>query len=141
MLRGHEDSRLDAFRRVPLFASLDRHELEAVERIANEIAVPEGEELIAEHEPGRQFFVLLEGEAVVRRDGAVINRMEPGDFFGEIALLSDRPTTASVEAISPSRVVAIAPGDFRALLEEVPLLQMRVIQALANRLPDDFYSL
>jgi CRP-like cAMP-binding protein len=126
---------------VPLFASLDRHELESVERISSEVDVPEGEELIAENQPGRQFFVLLDGEAVVRRDGEVINRMGPGDFFGEIALLSDRPTTASVEAIAPCRVVAIAPGDFRALLEDVPLLQMRVIQALADRLPDDFYSL
>jgi CRP-like cAMP-binding protein len=112
-----------------------------VERISREIDVPAGEELIREGEPGRQFFVLLEGEAEVRRDGPEINRMEPGDFFGEIALLSDRPTTAAVETSAESRLLVIAPPDFRQLHEDMPLLQMKVIQALADRLPDEFYSL
>jgi CRP-like cAMP-binding protein len=130
----------EALVRAPLFAVLDRDDLDTVAQVSREIEVPAGEELIHEGEPGKQFFVLLDGEAQVLRDGGEVNRLGPGDFFGEISLLSDRPTTAAVVTTSPARVVVIAPADFRRLLEEMPLLQMKVIQALADRLPDEFYS-
>jgi CRP-like cAMP-binding protein len=141
VLRSQDHPRVEALRCVPLFAVLDKRDLETVERISSEVEVAAGEELIHENAPGRQFFVLLEGQAKVLRDGAEINAMGPGDFFGEIALLSDRPTTASVETSTPARLIVIAPADFRQLLEDMPLLQMKVIQALADRLPDEFYSL
>lgn len=139
MLRSQDRSSLEALRRVPLFAGLDEADLEAVARIATEEEFPAGEELIRENEAGRQFFVLLAGQAEVRREGVEINRLGPGEFFGEISLLSERPTTASVLTLSAVRVVVIAPLDFRRLLRDVPLLQWKVIEALAARLPDEFY--
>jgi CRP-like cAMP-binding protein len=131
--------RRQALARVPLFAGLDRSDLSAVDEISVEQDVPLGEVLIEENEPGRSFFVLLEGEAEVSRDGTALNRLGPGDFFGEISLLSDRPTTASVTTTTPARVLLIAPSDFRQLLDTVPLMQMKVIRALADRLPSEFY--
>ena len=107
--------------------------------ISAEQDVEPGEVLIHEGEPGKHFFVLLEGEAEVSRDGNAVNRLGAGDFFGEISLLSDRPTTASVSASGPGRVVVIAPADFRRLLEELPLMQMKIVRTLADRLPDEFY--
>ncbi len=124
---------------VPLFAGLDAVDLDAIEQISTEEEVPAGEVLIHEGEPGNNFFVLLEGEAEVGRDGKTVNRLGPGEFFGEISLLSDRLTTASVTASSPAHVLLIAPRDFQLLLEELPLMQMKVIRALADRLPDEFY--
>jgi CRP-like cAMP-binding protein len=129
----------DALEGVPLFAGLDPADLDAVEQVSVEEDVAAGEVLIHEGEPGDHFFVLLEGEAEVRRDGKTVNRLGPGEFFGEISLLSDRLTTASVTASSPARVLLITPRDFQLLLEELPLLQMKVIRALADRLPDEFY--
>jgi CRP-like cAMP-binding protein len=137
---GSDDNRIAALRRSPLFAILDKRDLETVARVSREIEVGAGEELIHEGEAGKQFFVLIDGRAEVRRDGADLATLGPGDFFGEISLLSDRPTTASVETMGPARLVVIAPDDFRRLLEEMPLLQMKVIQALADRLTDEFYS-
>ena len=139
MLGSERHSRRDALARVPLFAGLDRHDLDAVEKISAEQDVEPGEVLIHEGEPGKHFFVLLEGEAEVSRDGNAVNRLGAGDFFGEISLLSDRPTTASVAASGPARVVAIAPADFRRLLEELPLMQMKIVRTLADRLPNEFY--
>ena len=139
MLGSGKHARRDALEQVPLFAGLDRADLDAVERISAEEEVPAGEVLIHEGEPGKSFFVLLAGEAEVGRDGEIVNRLGPGEFFGEISLLSDRPTTASVTASGPGRVLVIAPRDFRLLLEELPLMQMKVIRALADRLPDEFY--
>jgi CRP-like cAMP-binding protein len=139
VLGSGKHARRDALEQVPLFSGLDRADLDAVERISAEEDAPAGRVLIHEGKPGEHFFVLLEGEAEVGRDGEVVNRLGPGEFFGEISLLSDRPTTASVTVSSPGRVLVIAPRDFRLLLEELPLMQMKVIHALADRLPDEFY--
>ena len=139
MLGSERHSRRDALARVPLFAGLDRHDLDAVEKISAEQDVEPGEVLIHEGEPGRHFFVLLEGEAEVSRNGNAVNRLGAGDFFGEISLLSDRPTTASVATSGPARVIVIAPADFRRLLEELPLMQMKIVRTLADRLPNEFY--
>jgi CRP-like cAMP-binding protein len=132
-------SESEALKRVPLFASLDRHDLEAVERISRAVEFAPGSILIDENEAGHHFFVVLNGELSVQRDGAEINRMGVGDFFGEISLLSNRPTTASVVTITPVRVLMVAPAAFKQLLEELPSMQMKVIEALAARLPDEFY--
>jgi CRP-like cAMP-binding protein len=80
--------------------------------------------------------VLLEGEARVRRRGRTINKLGPGDHFGEIALLVDRPTTASVETTTPSRIVVISRPSFKRLLRENPGIQLELLQTLAERLPD-----
>jgi CRP-like cAMP-binding protein len=133
------ESRRSALARIPLFSGLDPEDLDAVAQIAREEEVPTGSVLIPEGEAGRQFFVLLHGQAEVRRNGQRLNTLGHGDFFGEISLLSDRPTTASVVASSTARVLVIAPRDFRQLLENLPLMQMKIVRALADRLPDEFY--
>ncbi|HZE29027.1 MAG TPA: cyclic nucleotide-binding domain-containing protein [Gaiellaceae bacterium] len=93
----------------------------------------EGKELTRLSEPGREFFVLLEGEAEVSRDGETLNELGPGDFFGEIALVEDTPRTATVTATTPVRVLVITDRSFRRLLEEQPEIQRKVLVALAQR--------
>lgn len=131
--------RREALARIPLFAGLDTEDLDAIAQISREETIPEGEVLVREGEPGSQFSVLLHGQAEVRRQGERLNDLGHGDFFGEISLLSDRPTTASVAATTEVSVLVIAPRDFRELLENLPLVQMKIIRALADRLPDEFY--
>ena len=131
-----KQQKIELIKAVPLFAGLSKTELGHVARLADEIAVPEGKELIAEGDRGRQFFVLVEGSATVRRRGRRVNTMGPGDFFGEIALVSDRPTTASVTTAEPSRVLVVTASGFRGLLRESQGVQLKVLQALAARIPD-----
>ncbi len=135
-MRGRADSKLEALRGVPLFAGLSKRDLAAVARITDELDFPSGKELITEGEPGRQFFILLEGEAVVRRRGRKVNSLSAGDFFGEIALLSDRPTTASVTTSAPVLVAIVTRPSFSRLLRESPQLQQRILKTVAERLPD-----
>jgi len=139
VLGSRRDAEHDTLAEVPLFAGLDREDLDAVEKISSEAQFGPGEALIQEGEHGKRFFVLLEGEAEVSRAGRTLNRLRAGDFFGEISLLSDRPTTAAVTATGAGRVLVITPADFRHLLDALPLMQMKVIRALADRLPDEFY--
>ena len=131
MLRGNE--KIDAIRRAPLFADCSQKELEQIAQIADEIDLDEGKELTRLGQSGREFFVLLEGEADVSQDGRVINKLRPGDFFGEIALVEDVPRTATVTATTPVRTLVITDRAFRQLLQKHPELQRKVLVALAER--------
>ena len=135
MPRG--DPKLTALKAVPLFTGLSRSELAAVGRIADELDLPAGKVLIREGTYGSQFFVLLDGEAVVRRRGRKLATLRGGDFFGEIALLSRRATTATVTTTAPSRVVVITRAGFGQLLRTSPQVQWAVMQALVSRVPGD----
>ena len=131
MLRRNEKAEL--LKRVPLFADCSRGELEQIAQLADEIDLAEGKELTRLGESGREFFVLLEGEADVTQDGRSINTLGAGDFFGEIALVEDTPRTATVTATTPVRVLVITDRAFRQLLGEQPELQRKVLVALAER--------
>jgi CRP-like cAMP-binding protein len=87
-----------------------------------------------EGDRGREFFVLLEGEAEVTKGEQRINTMRDGDFFGEIALVTHMPRTASVTATTPVRVLVITEHDFAALIKRSPDIARGVAEALAERI-------
>jgi len=132
VLRRNE--KVELIKRVPLFANCSKHELEEIAHIADEIDLSEGKEMTREGSRGREFFVLLEGDADVTKSGQSINKLAAGDFFGEIALVSDTPRTATVTATSPVRALVITDRSFRRLLDESPEIQRKVLVALAERL-------
>jgi CRP/FNR family transcriptional regulator, cyclic AMP receptor protein len=130
---GH-NSKIDLIKRVPLFASASRHELEEIASIADEIDLPEGREVIAEGDTGREFFVLVEGTADVQRGGKKVASIGPGDFFGEIALIAKTPRNATITTTSPVRALVITDRAFRHLLDHSPQIAVGVLTALAERL-------
>jgi CRP/FNR family cyclic AMP-dependent transcriptional regulator len=132
MLRRNE--KVEWIRHVPLFAQCSKRELAQIAGIADEIDLREGKVLIREGERGREFFVLLEGNAEVTKDGRRINTLGPGDFFGEIALVSQSPRTATVTATSSVHTLVITDRSFRRLLDDQPEIQRKVLLALAERL-------
>jgi CRP-like cAMP-binding protein len=133
--RGRRDAKLEALASVPLFSGLARRDLSQIATIADEVDVPAGKTLITEGTPGRQFVVLLEGQVDVRRGRRKLNTLGPGDFFGEISLLSKRPATATVTTVEPSLVAVMTPRNFTQLLRRSPRIQLKVLQALAERVP------
>src|SRR3954454_3786769 len=134
MLR--RNAKIELLKGVPLFAHCSKKELNEVALVADEIDMPEQKTLTSEGDPGREFFVLIEGTADVRRKGRKVNAMGPGDFFGEIALVSDRPRTATVVATSPARLLVVTDRRFRRLVRKMPSIQDKVLSALAARLAD-----
>jgi CRP/FNR family transcriptional regulator, cyclic AMP receptor protein len=128
------NQKVELISNVPLFERLSKHELEQVASVADEIDLAEGKELTREGEPGREFFVLLEGTADVTQDGERVNSLGSGDFFGEIALISDGPRTATVTATSPIRTLVVTRRSFQRLVEEMPEIQRNVLAAAAERL-------
>ena len=132
MLRRNE--KVELIKRAPLFAHASKRELQEVAQLADEIDLREGKEMTRQGERGREFFVLLEGDADVIKDGRTINTLGSGDFFGEIALVSDTPRTATVKATSPVRALVITDRAFRRLLKDQPEIQGKVLAAVAARL-------
>jgi CRP-like cAMP-binding protein len=135
MLR--KNAKVELIKRVPLFAECSRKDLNEIAGIADEIDLREGKELTTEGRPGREFFVLIEGEADVKKRSRRVNTLGPGDFFGEIALVTQRPRTATVVATAPVRALVITDRGFRSLLEHQPAIQGKVMSALAARLGPD----
>jgi CRP/FNR family cyclic AMP-dependent transcriptional regulator len=133
-VRLHGNQKIDLIRKVPLFARCSRTELKEIAMLADEIDLNEGKEMTRQGTPGREFFVLLEGSADVKKNNRKVNTLGPGDFFGEIALVSREPRTATVTATSPVRALVITDRSFRRLLDDAPRVQTKVMEALAERL-------
>jgi CRP-like cAMP-binding protein len=128
------NQKIDLIRKVPLFARCSRAELKEIAMLADEIDLHEGKEMTRQGSPGREFFVLLKGSADVTKDDRKVNTLGPGDFFGEIALVSHEPRTATVIATSPVRALVITDRSFRRLLDDAPRVQDKVMEAMAERL-------
>jgi CRP/FNR family cyclic AMP-dependent transcriptional regulator len=132
-----KNAKIELIKRVPLFSHCSKKELGLVAQIADEIDLPDGKTLMREGDRGREFFVLVEGSADVRRRNRKVNTLGAGDFFGEIALVSQRPRTATVTTSSPVRALVVTEQSFRSLLDRAPDVQRKVLQALADRVATD----
>jgi len=133
-VRLGKDAKTDLLKGVPLFSKLDKKGLQAVALIADELDLPAGKELATEGDRGREFFVLLKGEAEVTKDGQNIATMKEGDFFGEIALVTKMPRTATVTAKSDVDVLVITERAFDNLVKHTPEIGRGVAEALMERL-------
>jgi CRP-like cAMP-binding protein len=78
--------------------------------------------------------VIAKGTAEMTKGGAVINMLGPGDFFGEIALVTGQPRTATVTAAEASTLLVLTDRAFWQLAETMPSLQTSILKALAERL-------
>ena len=136
-MRLGRDQKTELIRKVPLFSRCSRAELKEIAKLADEIDLPQDKEMTREGAPGREFFVLLEGTADVRKKGRKINTLGAGDFFGEISLVSRQPRTATVTATSPVRALVVTDYSFRHLLDESPQIKTKVMEAMAERLAPD----
>jgi CRP/FNR family cyclic AMP-dependent transcriptional regulator len=128
------DSKLELLRGVPLFADLDERDLQAVGVLAREVNLPAGATLMAEGDPGDAFFVIVEGTVRIEKSGRQIRSMTAGGFLGEIALLDDRPRTATAVAVTDCRLLRLEQHEFDRLVETFPTVHAKVRAAITRRL-------
>jgi putative iron-dependent peroxidase len=128
----HESEEL--LRKIPLFAKCTAQELKFIASRVETRDFPSGAILCTQGERGGDFFVITIGGADARRDGSVIRKLGPGDFFGEIALIDEGRRTATVTATSPIRCLAIAPRQFRDVLGQNADVAVRILDAVTQRL-------
>ena len=134
------DAKIELLKRAPLFAGCSKSELRALASTADEHDLREGTVITREGRPGREFFVLVSGTADVTKEGKAIAQLGAGDWFGEIALLTDTPRTATVTATSPVDVLVVTDRSFRSVVETMPSIALKVLSTIGERLARDSHS-
>jgi CRP-like cAMP-binding protein len=124
---------LDHLASVPLFRGMTTKELRDIAKATVELSIVEGKEFVTQGDVGREAFVIVEGKADVVRNGKTIASLGPGDCVGELSLLDHGPRTASVLAATNLTVLVLGPREFNGVLDEVPTLTHKVLEALASR--------
>lgn len=132
-----QNVKAEALGRTPLFEGLSKKELASLASATDDLQVEPGTVLCREGRVGSEFFVLVEGEAEVTRDGKRIATLSGGDFVGEIALLTSAKRTATVTVTTPMRCFVLTRPAFRRVLAESPSVQLKVMKSLAERLAHD----
>jgi CRP-like cAMP-binding protein len=125
---------LEVLKALPFFQYLRHREILAVVNICEARSLEENEQVITEGEADDSLYVILDGRLEVSRGGAVIATLEIGSHFGEMALLSARPRSASVRAVVPSRVFVIHRVRLFDLIKKDPTLGVKLLWCLARGL-------
>jgi len=129
-----EETKLRLLQRVPLLQGLDAAHLERVAELARELQAADGDLITAQGESGDDFFIVVSGKVRVERDGTVMARLGPGDFFGEIALIDGRPRSASAVADGDVQLLVLDHRGFDALLDDFPGIGRQVARTLVERI-------
>jgi CRP-like cAMP-binding protein len=119
---------------VPIFADLSARQLRRLAKIAKIKRVEPFTQIVLEGESADAFFLILDGNAVVRPPGKRLVKLGMGDFFGELALLDDSPRSATVEAQNEVLLARISRKDFLRLLDKEPKVSLVLLRTLAARL-------
>jgi CRP-like cAMP-binding protein len=129
------DERVEMLRKVWLFSECTDSELEHIAALAERRSVEADAEIIRQGDPGDEFFIVIEGQAVATVDGDPLEVLSPGSFFGEISLLDAGERLATVTAKTPLDVLVLNRDHFNQMLEEaMPEVTPRLLQVVGERL-------
>jgi CRP/FNR family transcriptional regulator/CRP/FNR family cyclic AMP-dependent transcriptional regulator len=130
---------VDTLRAIPLFSNVSDDDLEQVASHLIERRFPRNTTIVEEGLAGDYMYVIREGRVKVTKlseDGRekILEFLDAGSFFGEMALLDRAPRIASVKTLKPVKLLALSRSDFLKLLRKSPDLALSVIQELCKRL-------
>lgn len=117
-----------------LFSACSGRELRTIRQALEEVTVPPGRVLCEEGTIGREFFLIVDGEASVSRNGRRITTLGPGQYFGELALLDRRPRSATVVSDTEMLLLVLGQRQFNGVLDAVPAISRKLLSAMATRL-------
>jgi len=131
-----QDEKIRHLQKVPILAECTKKQLKAVASISRVVEVPAGTTLTRQGESGEEFFVILDGAAMVEVSKRKKIRLGPTQFFGEMSLLDGGPRSATVRADTDMRLLVILRRNFQAILTEVPDLTRNILIVLSGRVRD-----
>lgn len=124
----------ETLKQIDVFSECSNKELKSISKLMTQVRVKEGRVLTKEGEPGREFMVIEEGSATVRRGGKVLATLGPGDFFGEMAVIAGVPRTATITADTDMVLEALNRREFSSLLDQSPGIAKKVLVGAVKRL-------
>jgi CRP/FNR family transcriptional regulator, cyclic AMP receptor protein len=119
-----------------LFSTSSAKDLRLIRKALEEVTVPAGRLLTEQGTIGREFFLIVAGQASVRRNNRKVATLGPGQYFGELALLDRRPRSASVVSDTEMDLLVLGQQQFNGVLDHVPALSRKLLAAMATRLRD-----
>lgn len=125
---------LEYLARVPLFSGCTKAELKSLARRTSDCRVDAGQVIIREGQGAYDFFIVVEGQAEVSRNGRPVAVLGPGAFFGELGLLDPALRDATVTALSPMEIIVLSQWDFEAALDEASGMTRKLVAGMARRL-------
>jgi len=126
-------STTEALLKVPLFRDLNKKALSRLEKIARERAFGAGDVIVKEGDEGVGFFLITSGQVAVTKDHTELSRLGAGDFFGEMALLDNFRRSATVQALEPTKTLAMLRSDFISELRENADLAVEMLALMSRR--------
>ena len=117
-----------------LFSTSSAKDLRLIRRALEEVTVPAGRLLTEQGTIGREFFLIVDGQASVKRNNRKVATLGPGQYFGELALLDRRPRSASVTSDTEMTLLVLGQRQFNGVLDSVPPLSRKLLSAMATRL-------
>jgi CRP-like cAMP-binding protein len=124
---------VELLKRVPLFADLDGAELRQIANSMKQRTFSAGQEIAVEGQSGVGFFVIENGQAKVTVHGDEVRRLGPGDYFGEVALITQGARTATVTADTDLKTYGMTFWDFRPLVEDTPSIAWKLLQSAVKQ--------
>ena len=124
----------ESLRRVPIFAGLDRKELELLAKLAKEQRYEPGATIVKSGAIGHGLYIIKEGNVSVIRDGQKVASMGPGQFFGEISVLDGGPRTADVKAETNTTCLTLISWEVKPLLMDNAAISYKMLLEMVKRL-------
>jgi CRP-like cAMP-binding protein len=130
------DADVELLHNVPMLRVLPQATIEQLAAALGHAEIPAGRPVFEQGDPGERFYVVEEGHAEVTHDGRPVQTLEPGDSFGEIALLRDSARTAGVSASrdGPLRVGILPRAPFLTAVTGYPASAVAGEQVVTERL-------
>ncbi len=125
---------LERLAQIELFSELNHKELKKLASFMTTVNPKAGRNLTTQGDVGRDFMIIREGEASVRRNGRLIANLGPGDFFGELAVVAGVPRTATVTAETDLVVEVLNRREFSSLLDGNPAIAKKILVGAVKRL-------
>jgi CRP-like cAMP-binding protein len=124
---------LEHLRSVPLFSACTTKDLQKIAKAGTEISEPAGYVIVSQGQTGREAFVLMSGQATVKRNNKKVATLGPGAVIGELSLFDHGPRTATVTADTDVTLFVIDQRHFAGIVEEVPALAHKLLMSLAAK--------
>lgn len=121
---------------ISLFEGCSKKELEKVASAGDEILMTAGSIIVDQGQTGREAFVVLSGKVEVTRSKRKVADLGPGAVVGELSLLDHGPRTATVTCVTDCELLVIDQRNFRAVLQEVPTMAVKLLATIAGRIRD-----
>ena len=128
---------IDRLKEVPLFSGLSESQLTDILKVAGKRVFEAGTPIVRQgKETNAAFFLILDGQVEVSRDGRPLAKLDGGQFFGEMSLFSDQPRSADVIPTTDTTCLVIARWNLEEVFKTTPDIPMRMLGVLSQRLHD-----